>query len=132
MSFFQLKTPKDLQKLLETSEREPVFLLKHSSQCSISAEVHAEYSEFDRQLGADRPCSFALVLVIEERSLSNQVAGELGVEHKSPQLLLISNSKVIWHDSHWRLTLEKMNEVADRYLQHRTKPEKPQARDNEF
>ena len=132
MPFFQLKTPKDVRKLLENSEREPVFLLKHSSQCSISAEVHAEYSEFDRQQGSNRSCSFALVRVIEERSLSNQLAEELGVEHKSPQLLLISNSKVIWHDSHWRLTLEKMNEVADRFLQHRTNPEKPQATDNEI
>ena len=117
MSFIQLKTPEDVQELLAGSDREPVFLLKHSSQCPISAEVYSAFSEFDRQGGTDRPWNCALVRVIEERPLSNQIAEQLGVEHESPQILLISGSKVLWHDSHWRLTLEKMNEVAGRFLQ---------------
>ena len=117
MSFFQIETPADVQDLLAGSDREPVFLLKHSSQCPISAEVYSAFTEFDRQGGANRPCTCALVRVIEERPLSNQIADQLGVDHESPQLLLISGSKVLWHDSHWRLTLEKMNEVAGRFLQ---------------
>lgn len=117
MAFTQLKTPEDVRELLADSDREPVFLLKHSSQCPISAEVYSAFSEFERQGGADRPWSCALVRVIEERPLSNQIAEQLGVQHESPQLLLISGSKVLWHDSHWRLTLEKMNEVAVGFLQ---------------
>ena len=117
MSFVQLKTPEDVGELLNGSNREPVFLLKHSSQCPISAEVYSAFSEFDRQGPANRAWTCALVRVIEERPLSNQIAERLGVEHESPQLLLISGSKVLWHDSHWRLTLEKMNEVAGRFLQ---------------
>lgn len=117
MSFIQLKTLEDVQELLAGSDREPVFLLKHSSQCPISAEVYSAFSEFDRQGGTDRPWNCALVRVIEERPLSNQIAEQLGVEHQSPQILLISGSKVLWHDSHWRLTLDKMNEVAGRFLQ---------------
>ena len=117
MSLTQLKTPEDLQELLAGSGREPVFLLKHSSQCPISAEVYSAFSEFERRGGAKRPWTCAMVRVIEERPLSNQIAEKLGVEHESPQLLLISGSKVLWHDSHWRLTLDKMNEVAGRFLQ---------------
>ncbi len=117
MSFTQLKTPEDEQELLAGSVREPVFLLKHSSQCPISAEVYSAFSEFERKGGPNRPWTCALVRVIEERPLSNQIAEKLGVEHESPQLLLISGSKVLWHDSHWRLTLDKMNEVAGRFLQ---------------
>lgn len=117
MSFTQLKTPEDVQELLAGSDTEPVFLLKHSSQCPISAEVYSAFSEFDRKGGADRAWTCALVRVIEERPLSNQIAEQLGVRHESPQLLLISGSRVLWHDSHWRLTLEKMNEVAGRFLQ---------------
>ena len=116
MSLIQLKTPEDVQELLAGSDREPVFLLKHTSQCPISAEVHSAFSEFDRKGGANRPWTCALVRVIEERPLSNQITEQLGVGHESPQLLLISGSKVLWHDSHWRLTLEKMNEVAGRFL----------------
>ncbi len=117
MSFTQLKTPEDVQALLAGSDREPVFLLKHSSQCPISAEVYSAFSEFEQQGGANRPCTCALVRVIEERPLSNLIAEQLGVQHESPQLLLISGSKVLWHDSHWRLTREKMDEVAGRFLQ---------------
>ncbi len=117
MSFFQIKTPANMQELLAGSNREPVFLLKHSTQCPISAEAYSAFAEFDRLGGANRPWTCALVRVIEERSLSNQISEQLGVEHESPQLLLIFGSKVLWHDSHWRLTLEKMNEVAGRFLQ---------------
>ena len=117
MSYTQLKTLEDVQELLAGSDREPVFLLKHSSQCPISAEVFSAFSEFERQGGANRPWTCALVRVIEERPLSDQIAEQLGVQHESTQLLLISGSKVLWHDSHWRLTLETMNEVAGRFLQ---------------
>ena len=116
MSLTQLKTPEDVQELLAGSDHGPVFLLKHSSQCPISAEAYSAFSEFERQGGDDRPWTCALVRVIEERSLSDRIAEQLGVRHESPQLLLISGSKVLWHDSHWRLTLEKMNEVAGRFL----------------
>ena len=117
MPLTHLKTPEDVQELLAGSGREPVFLLKHSSQCPISADVYSAFSEFEQQGGANRPWTCALVRVIEERPLSDRIAEQLGVRHESPQLLLISGSKVLWHDSHLRLTLEKMNEVAGRFLQ---------------
>ncbi len=117
MSLFQIMTPVDVQDLVERSNREPVFLLKHSTLCPISAGAYSAYQEFDRQGDGDHPWTCALVRVIEERTLSDQIAERFGVDHASPQLLLISRSKVIWHDSHWRLTLERMNEVVDQFLQ---------------
>lgn len=46
----------------------------------------------------------ALVRVIEERPVSLALAERVGVQHQSPQALLIKNGKVIWHDSHGRIT----------------------------
>ena len=117
MSLFQIRTPLDVQDLVERSNGKPVFLLKHSTMCPISAGVYSAFQEFDRQGNGDHPWTCALVRVIEERSLSDQIAESFAVEHASPQILLISRSRVIWHDSHWRLTLERMNEVAAQFVQ---------------
>lgn len=46
----------------------------------------------------------ALVRVIEERAVSLALAERLGVRHESPQVLLIRDGRVDWHDSHHRIT----------------------------
>jgi len=113
-----IKTRSNLEGLLDRSRKSPVFLLKHSSSCPISASVLSAYEEFAQgQGGAHQPWIYGLVRVNEERSLSDQLSECLGVVHASPQLLLIINLKIIWHDSHWRLTLEKMEEVVNQFLQ---------------
>lgn len=112
-----IKTRSDLEGFLNRSQKSPVFLLKHSTMCPISASVLSAYEEFAQRQGAHQPWIYGLVRVVEERSLSDQVTECLGVEHASPQLLLIIDLKIIWHDSHWRLTLEKMEEVVNQFLQ---------------
>ena len=112
-----IKTRVDLEGLLDRSRKSPVFLLKHSSMCSISASVLSAYEEFVQGQGTHRPWIYGLIRVIEESSLSDQLSAYVGVQHASPQLLLIKDFKVIWHDSHWRLTLQKMKEVVNQFLQ---------------
>jgi bacillithiol system protein YtxJ len=114
-SVVTVKTPRDLLQLIELSQEKPVFLFKHSSRCPISAWAVKEYQSFAKNLDPASPLSCALVRVIEDRNLSEQVTRQLAVEHESPQLLLISGGKVIWHDSHWSLTKGKMQAVIDEF-----------------
>ena len=34
------------------------------------------------------------------RDVSNAVASEFGIQHQSPQLLILKNGVVVYHDSH--------------------------------
>lgn len=101
----ECRSHEDLRQLLADSVQRPVFLLKHSSRCPISAAAWREYQDFER-VCAGTACW--RVLVIENGALSAQVALETGIGHQSPQALLIYKGKVIWHKSHWDIDQEAL------------------------
>lgn len=41
--------------------------------------------------------------VIKSRDLSNHIANYFGVEHQSPQFLVIKNKEVILYQNHWEI-----------------------------
>jgi bacillithiol system protein YtxJ len=56
------------------------------------------------------------VLVIEDRQLSAKIASETGVRHQSPQALLFHRGEVVWHDSHWSIDENALEEALDKEL----------------
>lgn len=80
-------------------------LFKHSVTCSISIGVKREYDAFVEQFPH---VPTRLVIVQNERPLSNAIAELLGVRHESPQALVVKNGQVVWHASHHRITAERM------------------------
>lgn len=105
----ELQSIEQWHDLWEGSFSKTVFLFKHSTSCPISAEAFQVFQEFiEAQQKPD--LQFALVKVIEQRPVSNAIAEELQIKHESPQLFIIKNKHVIWHDSHWRITKEQLEE----------------------
>lgn len=106
----ELTSEAQWDQLLADSGSAPVLVFKHSTSCPISAEAHDQYARFLRNA---RPgIVYALVHVIEARPVSNRIAETLKLKHESPQAILVSGGQVVWHDSHWRLTEEKMTEAV--------------------
>lgn len=86
----------------------PTVLFKHSATCSISIGVKREYDAFVR----DNPeVPARLVVVQQERGLSNAIESVLQVQHESPQALVVQGGQVIWHASHHRITAARMREA---------------------
>ena len=84
---------------------EPTVLFKHSVTCSISIAVKREYDAFVRQYPH---VPTRLVVVQQERPLSNAIADVLQVRHESPQALVVKDGHVLWHASHSRITAERV------------------------
>src|SRR4030095_10856759 len=97
----ELHEKQDLERLLEQSQKEPVLIFKHSTQCSRSAAVMEGFEVFERENPAV-PCG--LIFVIEDRDVSDEVEDLFGIRHESPQAILILKGKPVWHASHWRIT----------------------------
>ncbi len=95
----------DLEALVQRSHDTPVFVLKHSTRCPISAAAWREYQRFE---DTHPRAELWRVLVIENKPLSAKVASDTGIVHQSPQVLLISDGQVAWHVSHWSITKEAM------------------------
>ncbi|MET3287884.1 bacillithiol system redox-active protein YtxJ [Brevibacillus fluminis] len=85
------------------------LLFKHSTVCPISTAAHDEYQAYLQ--GADIPA--AMILVREDRPVSNEVESRFGVKHESPQIFLIDNGEVKWHTSHWKITKQAIGEAVN-------------------
>ena len=84
------------------------LLFKHSTTCPISAQAHEEFQAFVK----DTNTSAAIVLVIEDRPVSNQIAEQFGIKHESPQIFLLEDGQVRWNTSHWKITKEALKEAV--------------------
>ena len=82
-----------------------VLLFKHSPICPISARALAELHAF---LAAHPDTPSAWVDVLAQRPLSQTVAAATGVEHESPQAIVLAGGKVVWHASHGAITEETL------------------------
>jgi bacillithiol system protein YtxJ len=110
----ELKQDHDLEQLLERSKTDPVLIFKHSTQCSISGQAYEEFTDFAEGVH-DLLCG--VVLVIENRKLSNAIAERFGVRHESPQVLLIKDGRKVWHASHWSITPASIGDALKSYAQ---------------
>jgi bacillithiol system protein YtxJ len=99
----ELNEETELATLLEASSQGPVFVLKHSTTCPISAGAFRRVNAFLEEKG-DAAAPFYLVKVIESRPLSNAIARDSGVQHASPQLILFNQGKARWDTSHGAIT----------------------------
>lgn len=105
----ELKDVKDWKRILESSADKPVMLLKHSTRCPVSAEAYDQFLKHTSK-EASPSVDYALVLVVEDRPVSNAISEDLGVRHESPQAILIRNGQAVWNDSHWRITAEVLKD----------------------
>lgn len=83
----------------------PVWIMKHSATCGISAAAHEEVRSY---LSAHPDDTAAMVVVQSHRPLSNWLATRLGHVHQSPQLFLVRAGKVLWAATHWSITAAAM------------------------
>jgi bacillithiol system protein YtxJ len=86
----------------------PVWLLKHSNACSISSAALAEFRAYS---DAHPDEAAALLVIQEQRPLSNWIAKRLGFVHQSPQLFLLMDGKVRWSATHWSITAAAMTKA---------------------
>ncbi|WP_372631459.1 bacillithiol system redox-active protein YtxJ [Cohnella sp.] len=105
----QLTSLEQWNAVLEGSSGKPLLVFKHSTSCPISAGAREEtvrYIDNDRSEKVD----YAIVHVIEDRPVSNEIAERLGVKHASPQVILVKDGEAVWNTSHWHITYDFLSE----------------------
>lgn len=98
-----------LNEIINESVTKPVAIFKHSTRCSVSRMALRQFeNEFDL---SDKVTLYFLDL-LNHRDVSNEIAIRFGVEHQSPQLILINNGKAVYDASHSSIDAESL----ERYL----------------
>jgi bacillithiol system protein YtxJ len=109
------KTEIDFQELLEKSKTKPVFLMKHSKTCSISAAAYREVQTFEK---SHPDVDTYINLVIEDRPLTQKITQYTGITHESPQAILFRNGKPVWNASHGDIYVEALEEELKKIASH--------------
>jgi len=99
--FLKLADKETLERLLLDSKDHPVVLFKHSNSCGISAAAYREMEKLD---------NVNLLEIQTARDLSREVEDLTGIEHESPQVIVLKDGKAVWNASHYGV---KAMAVAD-------------------
>ena len=84
--------------LLKQSAEKPVVVFKHSTTCPISAGAYEEMTAVE--------CAVNIVTVQTAREVSDEIEVQTGIEHHSPQVIVLRNGKAVWNTSHWKVKAE--------------------------
>ena len=96
------------QQILINSEKEPFIIFKHSATCPISAGAHKRMEAFE---GKDIDSKIFKVIVQNSRDVSNKIAEDLGVEHESPQVIIVSKQSAVYDASHHSIEAEDVHKA---------------------
>ena len=100
-----------LDVINEESKSIPVLLFKHSTRCSISNvalnRIESSWKDGDNQV--IKPYYLDL---LAHREISDLITEQYGIEHQSPQALVISNGECIYHESHTNIRYADIMKLA--------------------
>jgi len=98
MNWINLTDLGQLNEIVTASQETPVVIFKHSTRCSVSRMALKQF-ENEYCIENDEVTTYFLDL-IAFRSISNAIEERFGVQHQSPQLLLIKGGKSVYDVSH--------------------------------
>jgi bacillithiol system protein YtxJ len=90
------------------------IIFKHSTRCPVSASARREMESFT---SGGEPVPVYLLDVNACRELSDYVAERTGIEHQSPQVVLLRGGNAEWHASRFDISAHTLRErlgLADR------------------
>jgi bacillithiol system protein YtxJ len=103
MRWTPITTIEQLNAVDRASHDRPVLLFKHSTRCSISSAALGRLERAWTKEDDERHDAYYLDL-LQHRDVSNTIAERYGVEHESPQVLVVRNGKCTYHTSHLGIT----------------------------
>ncbi|CAG5083352.1 bacillithiol system redox-active protein YtxJ [Parvicella tangerina] len=102
-----LKDMEGLDMYNDLSFETPVVFFKHSTRCSISSMAK---DRLERDWAYEKEEVIPVYLdLITYRDISNKLSELYGIDHESPQILLVKNGKCIHTSSHSSIDPKKLS-----------------------
>lgn len=93
-----LQSEDELMAALEQTKQKPVLFFKHSTRCSISSMA---LHRFEQEWNAtESKTELFFIDLLRFRAVSNLLTEISGVEHASPQVVVLFAGEVIYDASH--------------------------------
>ena len=102
--FTHITDAEALEQVLARSNDAPVILFKHSSTCPISSRAYEQMSQVKTDV--------SLVVVQRAREVSSEIASRTGIQHESPQAIIVRNGEAVWSASHFDITAKAVEDAV--------------------
>lgn len=107
--WIELTSSEQLKQAIESSVENAVILFKHSTRCSISSMAKSRFeSNWNTELSK---VSIYYLDLIAHRNISNEIAELTGIEHQSPQAIVLKNKEVIYDASHSEISAKAIENL---------------------
>lgn len=83
---------------------------KHSTRCSISSMA---LNQFESSWREENKCKLFFIDLIRNRSVSTLLSELSGIEHQSPQVLLMEGESVLYNASHGAISANEIKKITD-------------------
>ncbi|MEP2670537.1 MAG: bacillithiol system redox-active protein YtxJ [Cyclobacteriaceae bacterium] len=103
MNWNELTTLDQIDQVIEESKHTPVLIFKHSRSCSISK---ASLDRLERNWNLDKEAKTYFLDLLSYRNISNAIAERFGVQHESPQVLIIEQGESVYDKSHFDINYQ--------------------------
>lgn len=111
INWIPLTEMNQLDEIKSLSKSKAVLIFKHSTRCGISRMVLKNFeNEFNLR---DSEIELYFLDLIENRTISNEIAMKFNVLHQSPQVLVLKNDGVIYYDSHHQISVEAIKKAIN-------------------
>jgi bacillithiol system protein YtxJ len=107
MNWINITDLSDLDRIKNESFEHNVLLFKHSTSCSISLTALNRLERNWKEEDSEKLNPFYLDL-LNHRDVSNAIAEIYGIEHQSPQVLVIKDGKCIYTETHYGISYEDL------------------------
>ena len=101
--FVEIADVESLERFISAAGESPAIVFKHSNTCGISARVYREMSQVTRPVG--------IVVVQQARDVSDEIERRFGIQHETPQALIVQGDSVLWSASHYAVKAQAIEEV---------------------
>jgi len=101
--FLEIGDVESLDRFIADAGDAPAIVFKHSNTCGISARVYREMSQVTRPVG--------IVIVQHARDVSDEIERRFGIQHETPQALIVRGDNVLWSASHYAVKAHAIEEA---------------------
>ncbi len=109
-NWLNLDSKEAVDTAIEKSFEKPVAFFKHSTRCGISVQVKTGLED-NWDIEEDKLDMYYLDL-LNHRDISAHIAEKTGVIHQSPQLILVKDGKVSYHQSHFSIKYDELQALV--------------------
>ncbi len=106
IEWLHLEEMGQIDEILTASQSRTQMIFKHSTRCGVSGMVRSQLDGNWTHAGKITPWHLDL---LRNRNISNEVAERFGVQHESPQIILISKGQVTKAVSHTPLSKDELD-----------------------